>query len=1575
MPLAPLRRSLVVLATIAAVALTSLTAVQSAQADTAPTDPTSPSSPPTVSADALPTPQINGVVWSQTIVGNTVYVGGNFTTAQPAGAASGVNTVSRTYLLSYNLTTGVLNTAFAPVLNGQVKAVTASPDGSRIYVGGQFTTVNGVNRYRVAALDPTSGAVITSWAPGTNSAVNAISATATTVYLGGTFTSIGKDVRNKVAAVSATTGANLAWDPNAAGGDVTALTVSPDRTKVIVGGSFTTLGGSSNPGYGLASTDAVSGAISSAFTANNLIRNGGSQASITSLTSDNDSFYASGYVFGQGGNLEGSFRGDWSTGNIVWIEDCHGDTYSTASTGTALYVAGHPHYCGNVGGFPQTPQPWTFHRALAFSKTATQTITNDPLGYYNFGGNPAPTLLNWYPDFNTGTFTGQSQGPWSVAANTNYVVYGGEFTQVNGKRQQGLTRFAVRSIAPNTQGPLNSGALFKPNVVSLAAGTARVSFTANSDRDNENLTYAVYRNGNMTTPVYTTSAASSVWKTPNLGFTDTGLTPGSTYTYRLRATDPLGNTVLGDSVSVTVTAASTSPYTAAIQNDAASSFWRLGEASGTNVYDWSGFNDQVAGAGVTRGASGAINGDSNTASTFSGDGTGFSSTQTSVAGPQTFSLEAWFNTTTTAGGKIAGFGNSSTGTSSSYDRHIYMTTDGRINFGVYNGNTQVLQSADALNDGQWHQVVGTLSSSGMQLFVDGVRVGTRSDTTSAQAYDGFWRIGGDSSWSGSNFFAGSIDDVAVYGTPLNAQQVDSHWVASGRTSKLPQPPTDNYGNRVFNDAPSIYWRFNDASGNTAADSSQSIDPGVYQGGYSLQQTGALASNPDKAVRFDGQSGFVASSQRSTDPEVYSVEAWFNTTSNRGGKIIGFGSSQTGTSGSYDRHVYVQDNGQLVFGTYTGQLNTVTTPGSYNDGLWHQVVASQSSAGLKLYVDGQLIGTNPATRGEGYSGYWRVGGDSTWGSSSAFLDGTIDEAAVYDTPLSDAAVAQHYSLGTTGAPNVAPTASFTSTTTDLAASFDGSGSADTDGTVASYAWNFGDQATGTGQTVWHTYQAAGTYTVTLTVTDNKGATGVFTNSVTVKAPRVNVAPAASFTSAIDHLALTVDGTGSADSDGTITSYAWAFGDNTTATGPTPPVHTYAAAGTYTVKLTVTDNDGATGVSQTTVTAVAAPPPNVPPTAAFSSTPTDLSVAFDASDSSDSDGTIASYAWTFGDSTTGTGKTVTHAYGAAGTYTVKLVVTDNKGATATTTGSVMVTAPAPVNVPPTAAIDTTVSNLTVNFSGAGSTDSDGTITSYAWNFGDSQTGSGKTVSHTYGAAGTYTATLVVTDNSGATSTATQTVTVTNPPAMPFALDAFSRTVANGFGNADVGGAWTRWGAATDLAVNNGSAVLKLGAAGSQTGAFLNSVSQTDTDLRVQFSLDKAATGGGTYLYAVGRKAATNNEYRASIRLKNNGTAAVSLTALKGSSTAVTIAPEVVVPGSVVAGTKLSVRLQVTGTNPTTVRAKVWPTGTTEPTAWTVTATDSYAGLQTAGAVGLMGYVSGSATNAPQQLTVQELSAFKP
>ena len=142
----------------------------------------------------------------------------------------------------------------------------------------------------------------------------------------------------------------------------------------------------------------------------------------------------------------------------------------------------------------------------------------------------------------------------------------------------------------------------------------------------------------------------------------------------------------------------------------------------------------------------------------------------------------------------------------------------------------------------------------------------------------------------------------------------------------------------------------------------------------------------------------------------------------------------------------------------------------------------------------------------------------------------------------------------------------------------------------------------------------------------------------------------------------NGLASFDPDGTIVAYAWDFGDGGTDTVATPN-HSYAVAGTYTVTLTVTDNDGATGTSTTTATIQTAPP--VADSGGPYSGTAGVAVPFDGSASSDPDGTIAVYAWDFGDGSTGNGTTPSHTYTAANTYTVTLTVTDNQGATGSAT----------------------------------------------------------------------------------------------------------------------------------------------------------------------------------------------------------------------------------------------------------------------------------------------------------------------
>jgi PKD repeat protein len=178
-------------------------------------------------------------------------------------------------------------------------------------------------------------------------------------------------------------------------------------------------------------------------------------------------------------------------------------------------------------------------------------------------------------------------------------------------------------------------------------------------------------------------------------------------------------------------------------------------------------------------------------------------------------------------------------------------------------------------------------------------------------------------------------------------------------------------------------------------------------------------------------------------------------------------------------------------------------------------------------------------------------------------------------------------------------------------------------------------------------------------------------------------------------------------------------------------------------------------------VTEPVTNTPPNAGFTVSVTDLTASF-TDTSGDSDGSITSWAWDFGDGTTSSAQSPSHSYAADGSYTVTLTVTDDDGATDTSTGSVTVTEPV-TNTPPNAGFTVSVADLTASFTDT-SVDSDGSITSHSWNFGDGNGSTAENPSHSYAEGGTYTVILTVTDDAGATDTASQSVTVSAPSSQP-------------------------------------------------------------------------------------------------------------------------------------------------------------------------------------------------------------------
>ncbi|TQV89046.1 S8 family serine peptidase [Aliikangiella coralliicola] len=169
-------------------------------------------------------------------------------------------------------------------------------------------------------------------------------------------------------------------------------------------------------------------------------------------------------------------------------------------------------------------------------------------------------------------------------------------------------------------------------------------------------------------------------------------------------------------------------------------------------------------------------------------------------------------------------------------------------------------------------------------------------------------------------------------------------------------------------------------------------------------------------------------------------------------------------------------------------------------------------------------------------------------------------------------------------------------------------------------------------------------------------------------------------------------------------------------------------------------------------------NQPPNAAFSFAANLLSVSF-TDGSSDSDGSIVSWSWDFGDTNSASTQNPVHSYASAGTYSVTLTVTDNEGAQDSTTQNVTVSDSS--NQPPQAAFTYSANNLDISFTDQ-SSDADGNIVGWSWDFGDSNNASSQNPNHSYATAGTYTVTLTVTDDDGAQSSTSQQVTVTAPPA---------------------------------------------------------------------------------------------------------------------------------------------------------------------------------------------------------------------
>jgi PKD repeat protein len=343
------------------------------------------------------------------------------------------------------------------------------------------------------------------------------------------------------------------------------------------------------------------------------------------------------------------------------------------------------------------------------------------------------------------------------------------------------------------------------------------------------------------------------------------------------------------------------------------------------------------------------------------------------------------------------------------------------------------------------------------------------------------------------------------------------------------------------------------------------------------------------------------------------------------------------------------------------------------------------------------------------------------------------------------------------------ASVTSGDAPLSVNFDASAASDIDGTIVNYDWDFGDGEIGTGSLIDHIFTDPGVYATTLTVIDDSGASSAKVISITVTDLNASIAPANEPPSAIITATPMQSGTSdiafdaysSSDVDGTITSYSWNFGDGDTATGDYAE-HKYLATGDYTVVLTIVDDQGASSQDSMTVSIVDQVPANTPPVSIISASLEQHLLHFNWDYTADPN--LAGFRF-YQDSAlvcdiadpaarqadclayidSGQVQMWLSAYDLAGVEVDSQIFSFDAGG--------IFDAPVSGDAP-----------LSVHLSGGAYYDPDGSIATFAWDFGDGAVASDQAVDHVFTSPGVYTVTLAVTDDAGDVTKSTSEITVT-------------------------------------------------------------------------------------------------------------------------------------------------------------------------------------------------------------------------
>jgi PKD repeat protein len=1309
---------------------------------------------------------------------NRVFIAGNFTSI--ANSVAPTTTINQAGLASYNLNTGLIDTSFRPTFNGGVAAVEATPDGTKLFVGGNFNTVGGVTRQKVASLDLSTGAPISTFAftQNTNNQVTALAATNSTLYVGGRFTRVNGAVKSALAAANTASGAvDTSFSNDITGGigvngalGVAQLKVTHDESKLLVVHTGRQIAGKDRYGMGLIDLGTKQLLpFRSTLWDDNLARVGGVTRIYGADIAPDDSYFV--VTSGSGGDappisdtavaypLTASSVQD-SDVQPLWISRHFDSIYSVAITEVAVYLGGHFQFIES----PTSDDPWPgldnvgygTGQGLAGYGLGDQVVRRDHIAAVS------PTTgkaLEWNPTGGSNSFEGNK----AMEATPRGLFIGGDGMFQGGVRTGRVafydfnTETFPAALPDTTISTPIEGRVVANNTPFEITGTARVA-TGSVGR-------VQVRIQDRDSGQYLTS--TNTWTTTA---TNVNATLGAGTTSR---TWTLGNKVVTTNRNLLVTAQA---FTAATGGTGDST-------PATKKIESFSTDDQTPTTNIT-GPSGIQT------------STSFTMTGTATDDKGVNSLSFWFRD----------------------EQQRYLQADGSVSaiFNTFRGTPDVIGATNATwsydvtlpHEGIWRGSATATDTIGQA----DLRSATRDFTVDSNAVAPSVTIqepapmtppftvpavtvepGGRMTFSGTASDDEGLKNVEITlrnsstGERLSA---DGSWGTSVTAGNYRVSPVDIAGSNYnwsyttpFNLSPGSYSftvRATDDSGLTTSSTNQ--------GRLTVNAQISGDAAPDTTMSFTAP----------TD-ESLAISLSGTATDDRGVAAVKV------TLQDRDTGRYLQPNGTMAAGVATRDATLATPNGTTTtwslaltlptSGNWSFTAVSVDTAGQqdastagatasyaaypndgppalsdtlgqpqnnatftdgKIVVTGRAEDTPDASAGISSVQVGVVNAAGQWMSSAgtftsttasyrtAFLNspGSVGSNYSYTTPVIPSGtysvrvrpVDVHNQIGieristgvvVTQPSNNPPVASFTYTCDKNVCTFDGRGSTDENTASLTYAWSFGTQGTATGPLPTKTFTAPGTFPVTLTVTDEWKVTNTSAaQNVTITEPAGNSAPVPTFTQNCQGLTCSVSSQGTADPNvGDVITYSWNWGDGTApSTGATPAAHVYAASGSYTITLTTTDGWGKSASTNRAVT-LSEPAGNAAPHVEFTTTCASFTICqMNSAGTVDPDGDALKYSWAWGDATAvTTTANPAHTYAGPGTYSIALTVSDVWGRSATVTHDVTITEPAGNNAP-TAVIasGTCASNTTCAMSGTGSSDPDTAagdgVRNYVWSWGD-------------------------------------------------------------------------------------------------------------------------------------------------------------------------------------------------------------------------------------------------------------------